>query len=183
MDSDASCLWPSWLGAAVRPEVDRAIADLYARLDADIAHRGPTCWTSGNCCAFDTFGHRLYVTALEIARFLHHAPQPGHTPTVGHAEQANRTITALPVIDPASAPQQARCVYQVDNRCSVHAIRPMGCRIYFCQQGTQGWQQALYEQYLAEMKTMHERFDVPYAYVEWRAGLSEATAAVDRACG
>jgi hypothetical protein len=50
----------------------------------------------------------------------------------------------------------------------------MGCRVFFCQEGTQGWQQELYEQFLAELRRMHEDRGLPYRYMEWRAGLREA---------
>ena len=59
--------WAAWRAAASNPQISGALGDLYGRLDADVAHRGPTCWVSGRCCRFDEYDHRLYVTGLEVA--------------------------------------------------------------------------------------------------------------------
>jgi Fe-S-cluster containining protein len=59
----------------------------------------------------------------------------------------------------------------VDNLCSVHPIRPFGCRIFFCDPTATDWQQQQYERFHAELKQLHERFGVAYYYVEWRQGI------------
>ena len=61
------------------------------------------------------------------------------------------------------------CPFQVDRLCSVHAIRPFGCRIFFCDPTSQQWQNERYELFHAELKRLHEGLGVPYFYVEWRA--------------
>lgn len=166
--------WEQWRDAVGRTEIDDAIGGLYARLDADIAARGPTCWSSGKCCRFDSYGHRLYVTGLEIARFMKHV-----LCVTSDARGQDRTeaSAALPVLNiehrPSDIKHRDACVYQVDGLCSTHAIRPLGCRIYFCQQGTQDWQRDLYERYQNELRAMHDRWALPYRYMEWRAGLEE----------
>lgn len=68
------------------------------------------------------------------------------------------------------------CPFQVDRSCSTHAIRPLGCRIFFCQAGTEAWQQALYERYLDELRSLHDRHGVAYRYADWLALLDEARA-------
>lgn len=213
--------WPAWHAAAADPRVDAALRDLYARLDAAVAARGPTCWVSGNCCKFEAYGHRLYVTALETAWVLANLP-PGvprpyapPTPPVAPASPANPKIRRAlrpfiganpgPGISSASmgypappgepgyvggpaaggtapAPPQAEgpllpaCVFQVDGLCTVHAIRPLGCRIFFCQKGTEEWQHELYETFLGELRSLHDRLALPYCYMEWRLSLREAQA-------
>jgi hypothetical protein len=52
----------------------------------------------------------------------------------------------------------------------------MGCRIFFCQRGTEAWQHALYEEFLGGLRQLHERQSLPYQYMEWRMGLREAIA-------
>lgn len=189
MHDNADTSWPLWHDAARRPAVDAAIRTLYARLDADVAARGPTCWVSGKCCNFDAFGHRLYVTALEIAWFLQQvAPSPGVDRQAGRdaTSVGGRADATLPLPQLAAGPAEpdaplpAACVYQVDGLCTTHVMRPLGCRIFFCQQGTEHWQNELYEQYLSELRTLHERHGLPYRYLEWRAGLVEARAATSR---
>ncbi len=149
-DQRDAALWPAWFDAAASPPIDRAIAALYAELDAQVASRGPTCWLSGKCCHFDAYGHRLYVTGLEIAWVL--------------TKTAPRT------------PVEGGCMFQRDKLCSIHTLRPLGCRIFFCQAGTQQWQQELYETFLARLRALHEERALPYRYMEWRDGLAQATA-------
>ena len=136
--------------AAGTPPVSEAIGSLYAQLDEQVAQHGPTCWTSGRCCNFDAFGHRLYVTALEIAWVL---------------SQAN----PLPPVDPNGS-----CPFQTDQLCGVHTIRPMGCRVFFCQKTDDPWQGPLYECFILKLRLLHEQFDLPYLYLEWRTGLNQA---------
>ena len=150
MPHDDENLWAAWRAAAADPAVDQALRDLYGRVDAAIAERGPTCWISGRCCNFRAYGHRLYVTGLEIAWFLQQVEAPRH---------------------PDTAEATGACPYQRKGMCSTHTIRPLGCRIYFCQQGTEAWQQDLYEQFLTELRGLHEERDLPYRYMEWLAGL------------
>jgi hypothetical protein len=63
------------------------------------------------------------------------------------------------------------CPYQVAGMCTAREARPLGCRVYFCDENAQGWQNALYERYHAKLRDVHARFDVPYEYIEWRAAL------------
>lgn len=159
-------LWSSWQDAAAQPAVDAALRDLYARIDAAVAERGPTCWTSGKCCKFDDFGHRLYVTGLEIAWFLREVES--RQPKLESCEDAS--AIRLPQL----AEHPGACPYQIDGLCSTHAMRPLGCRIFFCQRGTEDWQQDLYESFLAELQRLHETHGLEYRYMDWIAGLDEA---------
>ena len=159
-------LWPHWHRAARDPGIDAALRALYAELDADIAARGPTCWQSGRCCRFARFDHRLYVTGLEIAWFLEQRPVAAQS----EIRNQKSEITALPILhDGVEA-----CPYQRDNLCTTHAIRPLGCRIFFCQQGTEQWQQELYETYLARLRRLHDEHGLPYRYMDWLHGLLAA---------
>ena len=162
-----AALWQQWFAAAEDDAITEQIDALYAELDAKIAERSPTCWQSGKCCHFDTYGHRLYVTGLEIAVFL------------SRAERTQEQITApgetLPVLSARECATAPACSYQHDKRCTVHAVRPLGCRIFFCQQGTQVWQQEFYEIYLQKLHALHDARGLPYRYMEWRTGLTEVS--------
>lgn len=168
-DIDAAA-WLAWREAAARLAIDAELRELYAALDADIAARGPTCWQSGKCCNFGGYGHRLYVTALEVVWFLGQVHGPAGEsgtlprPLPGGGEKA----VALP-----QASERDVCPYQIDKACSTHTVRPLGCRIFFCQAGTETWQQDLYERYLAELRDLHERHNVAYRYADWMALLDE----------
>jgi len=152
--------WLELFAAAGRDDVDAALRDLYAAIDGDIAARNPTCWLSGKCCNFDTYEHRLYVTALEAAWVIR------------QLDDAQRD--ALRARDPTALDG---CVFQRNGLCGVHAIRPLGCRVFFCDPSAT-WQNEVYETHLRRLRDLHEQFGVPYAYMEWRAALSEARHAV-----
>ncbi|MEM1210954.1 MAG: hypothetical protein AAGI68_01520 [Planctomycetota bacterium] len=161
--TDETSEWAALHNAAADPAIDAALQSLYADTDAAIAERGPTCWQSGKCCNFVDFGHLLYVTALEACWFTHHAPPPPQTKPLSPTE--------LPQF---FASQQPACPYQVNKACTTHTIRPLGCRIFFCQRGTEDWQQDLYESFQQRLRTLHDAHALPYRYLEWRAALDLA---------
>jgi Fe-S-cluster containining protein len=69
----------------------------------------------------------------------------------------------------------AVCPFQVSNLCSVHSIKPLGCRVYFCDRSAQQWQQELSERSLQEIRAIHDEHGIPYRYGEWRSMLSMFT--------
>lgn len=177
---DEASLWSAWRDASAVQGIDAALRELYAELDAAIAAKGPTCWSSGKCCKFDDFGHRLYVTGLEIAWFLRQVASAG--PPVGSLKpEGASTATDHGIRLPQFAEHPGACPYQVDGLCSTHTIRPLGCRIFFCQQGAEAWQQDLYEAFLKRLQTLHDEHGLEYRYMDWIAGLSQASQASLRA--
>jgi Fe-S-cluster containining protein len=149
--SDAAAFAAAVRKAARREEVPALVATIYADLELQIARRKPVCVVSGRCCRFDEYGHRLFVTTIELAAF------------VSHLEKENRSI---PVSDGRG------CPFQINRLCSVHAIRPFGCRVFFCDSTSFDWQTEQYERFHRELKTLHQELDVPYFYVEWREALA-----------
>ncbi|MEE9405035.1 MAG: hypothetical protein V3V20_09080 [Algisphaera sp.] len=168
-----SNLWNEWREAARRPEVDAALQELYGALDGAIAERGPTCWASGKCCKFDEFGHRLYVTGLEVAWFLNQVER-GEVDMTAAENGAGMAGQAVKVRLPQLAEHPGACPYQVAGRCTTHKIRPLGCRIFFCQKGTESWQQDLYESFLKRLQGLHDAHGLAYRYLDWMAGLEAA---------
>jgi Fe-S-cluster containining protein len=126
-----------------------AIDALYRTVQQEIDRRRPLCVISGRCCRFEEFGHRLFVTTLELARFIHD-------------------------LDAAKIPDAwdgTGCPLQRAKLCTVHAIRPFGCRMFFCDATSTQWQNEAYERFHADLKRLHEQFEVPYFYLEWREAL------------
>jgi Fe-S-cluster containining protein len=160
MRDEPQSSWIAWRDAAAREAIDAAIRALYADLDQAVLDRRPVCNASGRCCKFEEYGHRLYVTGLEIAWFLQRLEHSG--------EQSGKDISLQQAV---SSPN---CPYQINGLCSAHAIRPLGCRVFFCEEGTEAWQQDTTERFLDRLKALHEEHDLPYAYMEWRTGLAEA---------
>jgi Fe-S-cluster containining protein len=133
--------------AAGRMEVRAAVEAVYHAVQGEIDARRPACAVSGRCCRFEEYGHRLYVTTLELAAFVQRdAPSPGMWDGAG-------------------------CPFQRAKLCTVHPIRPFGCRMFFCDATSIAWQNDAYERYHAQLKQLHEELTVPYFYVEWRAAL------------
>jgi Fe-S-cluster containining protein len=158
--SDATALRRAVDAAAASP----ASAGWFAEIDAiyrdladAVALRRPICRQSGKCCGFDEYGHLLFVTTLELAWFV-------------------RALGADPnVADPNGADRGDRidgcCPFQAGKACSVHEIRPMGCRVFFCDAGTGDWQADLYEQLHGRLRALHQATSVRYFCVEWRSAL------------
>jgi Fe-S-cluster containining protein len=131
----------------------KAVGAIYDAVQREIDARRPLCVMSGRCCRFEEYGHRLYVTTLELASFLAAAAPGGLLMRIDHRDRQG-------------------CPFQLNGLCSVHAFRPFGCRIFFCDPTATQWQQDLYERYHAELKRLHETLGVRYFYVEWREGLA-----------
>jgi len=135
------------MAASRRPEVLAAVGRVYGDLQEAIDARRPVCVVSGRCCRFDEYGHRLYVTTMELAAFVAQLDGPGE------------------------AGDGRGCPFQVGRLCGVHAIRPFGCRVFFCDASAVDWQADVYEQFHARLKGLHEAMGVAYFYVEWRRAL------------
>ncbi len=156
-----------WLAAIARPDIRAALESIYSDAAAAIAQRGPACWASGRCCHFEAHGHRLYVTGLEAAYTIAHLSS---TPQPLHSSPPPSTLS-LPILDQARV--RGGCPFQSANLCTVHTIKPLGCRLYFCDRAAQQWQNELSEQLLARVRSIHDQFSIPYRYGDWRTMLEQ----------
>lgn len=129
-----------------------AVGVLYADVQREVNTRRPVCVMSGRCCRFEEYGHRLYVTTMELAAFVH-------------------DLRAAPAKPTASNWDGAGCPFQSNKMCGVHAIRPFGCRMFFCDPTSTEWQNDAYERFHARLKEMHDALRVRYFYLEWRQAL------------
>jgi Fe-S-cluster containining protein len=144
-----------WLAAIRRAEVRTELDAIYDYVMAAIEARRPLCTASGRCCNFEAYGHRLYVTGLEAAYTVARLPAP-------------LTRAAL---DDARA--RGGCPFQAGTLCSVHGIKPLACRVYFCDPAAEGWMHDTSERMLKGLRELHRRHGLEYRYGEWR-GLLEA---------
>lgn len=143
---------PTLIEIGSREEVQNAVGDLYQSFQQQVDLRKPICSQSGQCCRFRDYGHRLYITTIELALFAASLPKDHF-------------------FNPA-APEQGACPFQQDNLCSVHTIRPFGCRIFFCDPSATDWQQSQYELFHARLKDLHHHLNIPYTYIEWVSALA-----------
>lgn len=145
-----------WRAAATDPRVATVLEAVFREAEELVRRERPLCLASGRCCRFEAHGHRLYVTGLEVAWFLDRL-----------AVEEGRALEAA-AID--AAVERGDCPFLEGGRCTVHAIRPFGCRSYFCDPRA-GWQAAAYERWHARVRALHDERSLPYAYGEWRAML------------
>jgi Fe-S-cluster containining protein len=157
---DDARLVQRWIEALKSDVVRAAIADVHDEIGRAIAAASPRCEMSGRCCKFDAFGHRLYVTGLEAALTLVDA---------GAIAETNPDASRHSARDFA---QNSGCLFQVGNTCGVHAHRPAGCRVYFCDPSWSGAMNDVAERAVEQVREIHDRFEIPYRYMEWRALLT-----------
>ena len=99
----------SWIAAAGSPDAEATIRRLQAEIAAEVARRRPLCVSSGRCCGFEAHGHRLYLTGLETAWTW-------------------SRLDRRPSLRDVEAAQAAGACPFLAGGCSIHAIRPPGCR-------------------------------------------------------
>src|ERR1700688_2279911 len=101
----------------------RAVLELYAEVDKEVAAAGPVCVASGRCCRFKEYGHVLFLSSLEAEVLLHAAPAYAGPVTADF------------------------CPFQKDTRCTAREPRPLGCRVYYCDPSYQETGSAIMEKY------------------------------------
>ncbi|MDQ7013149.1 MAG: hypothetical protein Q9O74_04550 [Planctomycetota bacterium] len=158
-DDPANTPARAWLAAALDPQISGELELVYEHIARAVDTRKPVCNSSGRCCNFDAWGHRLYVTGLEAAYLFTRLPQLRDKP--------------LTTADITTARTAGGCPFQLALLCTVHPIRPLGCRTYYCDESSQQWQHDLTEEQLREVRAIHNRHDLDYQYGEWRDMLEQ----------
>lgn len=157
----------AWLDRAADASVTGALDAIYEDTALRIAERAPACWASGRCCNFEKTGHLLYVTGLEAAVTT---------------RRAAREREASPVSLPLAPASPGACPFQEGNLCGVHAVRPLGCRVYFCDRAAQSWQHELSEAMQERIRRLHDDAGIAYRYAEWRRLLALVRRAAATSC-
>lgn len=144
-----------WLSAASDPAVAADLQAVFELVATAIVSHAPVCHASGQCCKFDTFGHKLYVTGLETAYTVARLP--------------DERLLSRDTLDDAFS--HGNCPFQLHKLCTVHEIRPAACRIFFCEDNAAAWMNDLSERVVTQIKAIHERHEIEYRYAEWRSLL------------
>ncbi len=153
---------PAWRAAADDPRMGALMRQLEMQAQEQLRIHRPVCLASGKCCNFEQHGHSMWLTGLEVAWTL------SQTPSAPSADQV------------ATSVRQGNCPFLAQGMCGIHQARPLGCRAYFCDQAGQGWQEAMMESWLGQIRSLHTELEIPYRYDEWRRLLG-AFAAHDAA--
>ena len=137
----------------MKSDVVEEVAKIYDWIDDQLAanpESAGTCNQCGQCCDFDAYDHRLYITSPELEYFTK-------------------------AIAPAKLKQMVtdRCPYQQNGKCTVHQHRFAACRIFTCK-GNSDFQSQLTEQALEKLKSLCEEFNIPYQYKDLRSVLTES---------
>jgi Fe-S-cluster containining protein len=134
--------------------VVEAIQEIYQNLDKQLDASGQSCKACGNCCDFDSFGHRLYITTPELLYFK--------------TKLTENHIPILPMADGV-------CSYRKDGKCSVYPWRFAGCRVFNCT-GDADLQSRLSEETIALCKTLCILYGIGYGYMDLKTALSQTAA-------
>jgi len=122
-------------------EAHRRLDAVYAAVEEAVRAAGPACALSGRCCDFPRSGHTLFATALEADRILDLRG------------------------DPPAPEAKGWCPYYRNRRCTLRALRPLGCRVYFCDPDyLAGPMQDVSESAHRALKKVHADLEVPYRY-------------------
>lgn len=120
---------------------------VYNWLQGELAALDQPCTACGECCDFDAFGHRLYVTTPELIYFQHFLGPEIKEMTAGV------------------------CPYRIDGKCSVYPYRFSGCRIFSCKGDAEN-ENAICEQAVSKFKDLCDQYKLPYRYLYLKDGLA-----------
>lgn len=159
----------AWLAMAREARVVAAVEGIQAELMARIEARKPVCVASGRCCNFAKHGHLLFVTGLEAAVALTRIAERREAGALAVGALAARTeLRVVTLAQIGEAKHRGDCPFLDGTLCGVHWARPLGCRVYFCDETAQEWQHEQSEWMMDEVRRLHEREGIEYRYAEWR---------------
>jgi hypothetical protein len=121
------------------------VRQLYNWIDHQLESSG-ACGACGRCCDFENFGHKLYITSVELKYFAERMPDNLKPMTTGI------------------------CPYRIDGKCSVYEYRFAGCRIFACGRD-ETLQSDIMEQSLKKLKQIGTEFNIPYNYTDLKIAL------------
>ncbi len=126
----------------------KKVAEIYDWLEAQIAsgNKEGKCAACGECCDFEGFDHRLFITPPELIYLK--------------ANLGDENIMPMPT---------SRCPYNVEGKCTVYEYRFAACRIFYCRADSD-FQSELSETAMKKLKSLCTEFQIPYRY----SGLADA---------
>ena len=131
-------------------DVRAKLLRVYAAVDEAVGSAGPRCDASGNCCRFTEYGHSLFLSHLEAELMLASAP---------------------PYMKPVS---RDGCPFQIGGLCTAREMRPLGCRIYFCDPRYADRMVEITEKSLAMLKRIADTHDTGWRYAPLHVFLNDA---------
>ena len=126
------------------PRIIQEVDAIYQWIDQQLAQMDSSCRACGDCCDFESFGHKLYITTPELLYFQHFISPQAMTTGI--------------------------CPYRIDGKCTVYPYRFSGCRVFSCK-GDAEKENALCEQAIKKLKTLCDKHLISYHYVYLKRGL------------
>jgi len=120
------------------------VKQIYDWLDENIKNLDPQCSACGNCCNFESFGHKLFITTPELLYFFEN-------------------------VKPQKMLGQS-CPYLENGKCTARDYRFAGCRIFFCKADSDT-QNKLSEIAVGKFKAICNKFNLPYHYADLKTAL------------
>lgn len=136
----------------MNPELRRQVLELYEDVDRRVADAGPVCVASGRCCRFKEYGHVLFLSGPEAKILLDGAPPYERPVTLDF------------------------CPFQKDNLCTARDVRPLSCRIYYCDPAYQETSNRITEDALHRLKELAGQHEVAWRYAPLHQFLNEPPA-------
>ncbi len=127
----------------------KEVLAVYAVADAAVGAVGPRCDASGRCCRFTEYGHTLFISAFEAKILLEHAP--------AYEQPVSRD----------------GCPFQIGGLCTARDARPLGCRIYFCDESYQARMAEITEDAIAQLKQIADAYGTGWHYAPLHHFLNE----------
>lgn len=143
-------------GSETNKQLLERVAEIYKWLDMQIctgSDMARVCRSCGDCCDFEGFDHRLFITPPELMYLAANLSAENIKPMLS-----------------------SRCPYNLNGKCSVYEYRFSGCRI-FCCDADADFQSRLSEAVLEKLKSICMEFHISYRYTDLAAGLSSLAGA------
>jgi hypothetical protein len=137
-------------GSGRDDRLGKKVAEIYDWLETQIADRNTKgqCSACGECCDFDGFEHRLFITPPELMYL--------------RVNLGDENVMPMPT---------DRCPYNIEGKCTVYEYRFAACRI-FCCCADENFQSELSETALKKLKTLCAEFQIPYRYSDLANALN-----------
>ena len=132
-------------------EAFQALKQIYDELAQEIStlERKPKCYDCGACCNFNYFDHTPFITELEL-------------------QNIKAGLSAKPEMSKVLSIQKDEnlCPFFIRQSCKAHELRPLSCRVYFCNISYEKHQAGvIYEKYHRKIKQLHEKYGTEYKYM------------------
>ncbi|MBI5366474.1 MAG: hypothetical protein HZA54_05525 [Planctomycetes bacterium] len=141
---------PAGLPPATRGALLEGMERIYRELAEDVARAGPVCILRGVCCDFATMDYVLYASSLEVLYL-------GCFIDLARVRDAGKL-----------------CPFWLERRCSEHAVRPLGCRVYFCDPRYAAQAPEIYERHHRRIRELADRLELDYEYAPFLDFLARA---------